>query len=213
MQLEHGVGALCDERRHKEGNGGHEHHDERDAPVEREHEAERPKDGDHAGEKLREAHEQPFRELIRIRDDAAYEFAVGMSVKIPERQVLDVRKRRVAQALHRAIGNAVVADGKQPLGERGQPNNGRHAHGELCYGREIHLPGRDDVVDCVANEDGEIQRERDGERRKQQGKRHEPPIGADVSEHAAERAGLCLVVLLHRLRLLPCGRGRFFREL
>ena len=41
LQLEHGISALCDERRHEQGHGRDDNHHERNAPVERKHEAER----------------------------------------------------------------------------------------------------------------------------------------------------------------------------
>ena len=63
---------------------------------------------------------------------------MGVRVQVFQRQALDVRESCIAQTAHRAIGDVVVAKGKQPLRERCKRNDNRHARSDLRYACKIH---------------------------------------------------------------------------
>lgn len=90
-----------------------------------------------------------------------------------------------AHVAHRLVGQAVDAIALQPLEGRSTYDDNRELGNERQQRIEVHLPGDDDKVDALANEDGrvELQYHRDGGAHKRRRKRN--AMRTDVAQQAA----------------------------
>ena len=169
LQLEHGIGMPRDELCHQQRKRRQQHDDQRDLPADRKHEAERAHNGQNAGKQLREAHEQAVCELVDIGDHAAERVAGGVAVQICKRQPLQVGKRLTAHVARHAEADAVVDGRHDPLQNCRQTGKHGDSDRQRTDGSKIDLSGADDLVDRVADQNGDIERARCAGRGQQQG--------------------------------------------
>ena len=179
------VGKLGDGAGCKNGKRRDKHHHERHGQVNGEHKRERAHDGDDAGKELRKALQQAVTHLIDVVDHAAHEVAVGMAVDKAERHTAELVARLNAHVAHRLVGQTVDAVALQPLEGRRAHHDNRELGNERQQHVKVHLPGGNDEVDALANEDGriELQDHRDSGAHKRRRKRN--AMRADVAQQAA----------------------------
>ena len=179
------VGELGNSTGSKDGKRRDEHHHERHGQVNGEHKRERANDGNNTGEELRKALQQTVAHLVDVVDHAAHKVAVGMAVDKAERHAAELIARLHAHVAHRFVGQAVDAIALQPLEGRSTYDDNRELGNERQQRIEVHLPGGDDKVDALANENGrvELQNHRDGGTQKRCRKRD--AVRMDIAQQAA----------------------------
>ena len=108
-----------------------------------------------------------------------------MAVDKAERHAAELVARLHAHVAHRLVGQAVDAIALQPLEGRSTYDDNRELGNERQQRIEVHLPGGDDKVDALANEDGrvELQYHRDGGTQKRCRKRD--AVRANIAQQAA----------------------------
>ena len=186
LLLKQRVCPLCDEGCHKQRKRRDQNDPKRDQRMHRKHKAQRAENGQNSGKELGKAHQQPVRDLLRVRNDAADDVADGMTVKVGKRQTLQMGKRVLPKLPHHAEGNAVVKDIHDPLRQGGQPDHNRAAQQESGKRSEIHRVLAEQQVNGVARDHGEIERQHDDGGGKQQRKDKEEAVALEVSEHLAQ---------------------------
>ena len=168
LQSEHLERAPGDEGGHHQAQRRDHHHRRRDDGIDREHEKQGAHDGlaaacwahdgQNACEQLRKAHQQAVRELVHIRDDAADNIARGLLVQIGQGQALDMSEGVSADVAHGAVGQAVIAQAHQPLGQSRQGHQRQNAGQDGPQRREIDRAGPQQQIHRIAGENGHIQR-------------------------------------------------------
>ena len=168
------VGELGDGAGRKDGKRRDEHHHKRHGQIDGKHKRERAHNGDDAGKELGKALQQAVAHLVDIVDHAAHQVAVGMAVDKAERHATELVACLHAHVAHRLVGQAVDAVALQPLEGRGPHHDERELGDKRQQCIEVHLPGGDDKVDALANEDGrvELQNHGDGGTHKRRNKRN-----------------------------------------
>ena len=183
LHLEHRVGALGDEPRHKNGQRRQDHHHQRDAPVDGQHKDQGAQYGQHAGEQLGKAHQQTVRKLLHVGGDAADGVAGAVAVNVGQRQHLHVVKGLHPDVPHHLVGDAVVAQAHGPLGQGGHGDGHGQPHPDAGQRGKIHLAGAQDLVHRVAGQDGGVQG--GGHRHGSQRQHQDDPgaVGGDQCQH------------------------------
>ena len=187
LELEHAVGLAGDEFRRKQRKRRQHDDHERDHPVDAQHEKQCSKDRHNTGEQLRKAHQQAVGKLIRVGNDPADQLTARMRVEIGQRKDLKLVKGVAADVAHHAEGDPVIEVAHDPLHDRRCRRDGGNAPKQRRDGQKIHLSRPDDAVDGVADEDGNVERSRDGGRRQQNGQRQQRPAPLDIFQYAPER--------------------------
>ena len=187
LELKHAVGASGDELRRKQRQRRQHHDHQRNDPVNAEHEKECAEDGHDAGKKLCKAHQKAVCKLVGVCDDAADQLAARMRVEIRQRQDLHFFKRIAPHIAHHAEGDAVIEIAHQPLQQRCDPGDCRHAAEQRHDLRMRHCARPEDAVDGVSHKDGHI--ERSGNRRSGQHDRCRQHVPAffEIPQNAAKR--------------------------
>ena len=128
---------------------------------------------------------RPSPHLVDVVDHAAHKVAVGMAVDKAERHAAELIARLHTHVAHRFVGQAVDAIALQPLEGRSTYDDNRELGNERQQRIEVHLPGGDDKVDALANENGrvELQNHRDGSTQKRCRKRD--AVRTDIAQQAA----------------------------
>ena len=110
---------------------------------------------------------------------------MGMAVDKAERHAAELVACLHAHVAHRLVGQAVDAVALQPLEGRSTHHDNREFGNERQQRIEVHLPGGDDQVDALTNEDGrvELQNHRDGGAHKRRRKRN--TVRANIAQQAA----------------------------
>ena len=157
------VGELSDGAGRKDGKRRDEHYHERHGQVDGEHKRERAHNGDNAGEELREALQQTIAHLIDVVDHAAHKVAVGMAVDKAEWHAAEFVARLHAHVAHRLVGQAVDAVALQPLERRGTHHDDRKPGDKRQQRIEVHLPGGNDEVDALADKNGRVELQDNGD--------------------------------------------------
>ena len=112
---EHGVGAFGDEIGHHQTQGGDDDNHQGHGDADAQHKDQGTEDGDQAGKKLGKAHQQAVGEGVNVRNDAADDVAVRVTVQILQRQLLDLAEGLGAHIADDVVGNLVVDGVHQPL--------------------------------------------------------------------------------------------------
>ena len=165
--------------------------DEGDLPAQHEQDDEHAEDGRNARQQLREAQQKSVRELLRIRQDDARDFAVRAGVEIFEGQPLELCKGVLADAGEHMKDDAVVDEAERVL--RGE----RHGDAGADGGKEtkdaviVDLPLPDDAIDRLADEIGYGELRGDGRERAQHREREKGRKGPQIAENAAHCRAFC----------------------
>ena len=80
-----------------------------------------------------------------------------MAVYKAERHAAELVARLHAHVAHRLVGQTVDAVALQPLKGRRAHHDNRELGNERQQRVEVHLPGGNDEIDALANEDGSIE--------------------------------------------------------
>ena len=163
LLAEHSIGVGGNELRHPEADRGQADDQQRNPKVLGEHEYQRHHNGDNAGKELGKAQQQAIGQDIRIGDDPADDVAGAVLIQIGQGQMLDMPDGLGADILDHTVGHAVVDDAHDPAGHsREHRQNDDTLQIEANHGK-IHFSGRQDVVDGVAEQDGDIQLQNHGD--------------------------------------------------
>ena len=180
LRLEKRMGTACDKACRKQGKRCCKDDEKCDLPVDDEHKAECAENGEDACEKLREAHEKSVGKLVGVGDDTADDVAVGMGIAIRNGERLELPECIVADILHDTVGDLVIDDALHPLRERRDDrcDGDANEHGGDLIKRD--LAGLDDIIDGVADDDGNVKRQDHGDRRAEKRKEKECLMMANV---------------------------------
>ena len=85
MQLKHGKRLFGNKSRYEERKRRYQYNNTRYSNMNAEHESQSSDYRNDAGKKLRKSHQQTIGELVHIRNDAAHDFAIGMTVDVFQR--------------------------------------------------------------------------------------------------------------------------------
>ena len=162
------VSQLADERREEERQRGEHEHDDRDAPVDREHENQRADDGDDAGEQLQTNLRQTVADRVDVVDDAADQVAVRVGVDIGKRYGVELAEHVASQVAHDAEADDVDEIIHQPLTGGNADDRGGDIQNDTDDRLKVDLALCDDVVDRLSDEDGNQQGEGDADDRAEQ---------------------------------------------
>ena len=187
LQREHLERAAGDKGRRQPAQRRDDHHRRRDDGIDRKHEKQGAHDGQNAREQLREAHQQAVGELVHIRDDAADHVARGLPVQIGQGQALDMGKGVMADVPHGAVGQAVIAQAHQPLGQGRQGYQRQDAGQNGPQRRKIHRAGSQQQIHRVAGENGHIQRAGHGDDAQRQRGHKVSAVTPHIAQHAPKR--------------------------
>ena len=102
-------------------------------------------------------------------------------------------KRLAAHVARHAETDAVVDGRHDPLQDRRQSGKHRKFDCQIAHGSKIDLSGADDLVDCVADQNGDIERARHAGRGQQQGHKQQRQIPSEAFYHAPQRPGGCML--------------------
>lgn len=89
-----------------------------DGHIDIKHKSQGTKYRQQTGEKLGKSHQQTVRKLLHIGDHAAYQISGGMGIQIRNRKLLNLCNGSIAQVPADTVSNFIVADTKDPLGNR-----------------------------------------------------------------------------------------------
>ena len=103
--------ALCKQDRKR----CHQDNHQTDFPVQHQHEQQRSNQREHPCKQLCKAHQQPICKLVNVCNDTADRFAGWVSVKIRERQLLNLLKGSRPEIPYYLIGNFIVHGLHNPL--------------------------------------------------------------------------------------------------
>ena len=179
------VGELGDGTGCKNGKRRDEHHHKRHGQVDGEHKRERANDGDDAGKELGKALQQTIAHLIDVVDHAAHKVAVGMAVDKTERHAAELIARLHAHVAHCFVGQAVDAVALQPLEGRCSHHDEREFGNERQQRVEVHLTGGNDKVDALADEDGRVELQDNGDGGTHKRSRKRNAVRSDIAQQAA----------------------------
>ena len=186
LQTEHRIGTVGDKARDQQGNGGDDDHHQRDGGADGQHKDQGTEDGDQAGKKLGKAHQQAVGKGVNVRNDAADDVAVRVTVQILQRQLLDLAEGLGAHIADDVVGNLVVDGVHQPLCQGG--HGGADAHGDEDGEDlvEVDVPRVNDLVNGVTHQYGNVEGEGDGQRGKCQGENEQQAIATDGAPYLGE---------------------------
>ena len=186
LQGEHVIGALGDETGHHQRKGRDHHHGGGDHPVDGIHEAQCAKNGQNAAEQLGKAHQKAVGELIHIGDHPADHIAGGVGIQIGQGQMLHVLESIPADIPHGGVGQPVIAQAHQPLGQRREADHQSHLQEQRQDALKLHLHGSGNQVDDLTGHNGNVQRSGHGQHTQHQGKHQIAPVALHIAKYPRE---------------------------
>ena len=187
LQLEHGKCLFRNEACHKQGDRRDDHDRHRDPHADRQHENQCSKDGHDTGKELGKSHQKSVRELIDIRDHAAHNLSVGMSVQIFQRKLFNLLERLRPDIPDHIVGNFIVAGIHHPLCHCRQSDDDRHLSENHKDPGKVNVSLSHDPVDRLTDQNRKIQGKRHRHRRENDRCSQVSPVSSDVSQNLTQR--------------------------
>ena len=157
LHMEITIRFLCDKTCHYKAERCDAHNDERDRHIDIQHKTQCSEDRQNSGKKLGKSHQKSVCKLLYIGDHTADQISGRMCIQIRNRQSLDLGDRCISQVTTDIISDLVIADTKDPLGDR--------RHGSRCHDhpydrrhtRKIYFSDSDHMVNSISGQDWHIE--------------------------------------------------------